>query len=163
MRERRTDKLAGTLLTGTRHFHDLDGVALNHHLGVSGLQPVHGGGARVPVRIDPSISLDIAALFGCAVLTGAGAVFNTARVEPGSGVAVFGLGGVGLSVVMGARAAGAYPIIAVDLLNNKLALAREVGASHTVNAREADPVEAVKEITAAAHTTPSRVWATSAC
>jgi alcohol dehydrogenase len=140
--------LAGTLLAGTRHFHNQDGAALNHHLGVSAFSQYTVAARESLVKIDPGVPLDIAALFGCAVLTGAGAVFNTARVEPGSGVAVFGLGGVGLSAVMAARAAGAYPILAVDLLDGKLALAREVGASHTVNAREADPVEAVKEITA---------------
>jgi alcohol dehydrogenase len=140
--------LAGTLLAGTRHFHNQDGSALHHHLGVSAFSQYTVAARESLVKIDPSVPLDIAALFGCAVLTGVGAVFNTARVAPGSGVAVFGLGGVGLSAVMGARAAGAYPIIAVDLLESKLALAREVGASHTVNARDADPVAAVKEITA---------------
>ncbi len=140
--------LAGTLLAGTRHFHNQDGSVLHHHLGVSAFSQYTVAARESLVKIDPSVPLDIAALFGCAVLTGVGAVFNTARVAPGSGVAVFGLGGVGLSAVMGARAAGAYPIIAVDLLESKLALAREVGASHTVNARDADPVAAVKEITA---------------
>jgi alcohol dehydrogenase len=140
--------LTGTLLAGTRHFHNQDGSALHHHLGVSAFSQYTVAARESLVKIDPSVPLDIAALFGCAVLTGVGAVFNTARVAPGSGVAVFGLGGVGLSAVMGARAAGAYPIIAVDLLESKLALAREVGASHTVNARDADPVAAVKEITA---------------
>jgi alcohol dehydrogenase len=140
--------LAGTLLAGTRHFHNQDGSALHHHLGVAAFSQYTVAARESLVKIDPSVPLDIAALFGCAVLTGVGAVFNTARVAPGSGVAVFGLGGVGLSAVMGARAAGAYPIIAVDLLESKLALAREVGASHTVNARDADPVAAVKEITA---------------
>jgi alcohol dehydrogenase len=140
--------IAGTLLAGTRHFHNQEGSALHHHLGVSAFSQYTVTARESLVKIDPAVPLEIAALFGCAVLTGAGAVFNTARVEPGSGVAVFGLGGVGLSAIMGARAAGAYPIIAVDLLVGKLELAREVGASHTVNAREADPVEAVKEITA---------------
>jgi len=81
------------------------------------------------------------------VLTGVGAVVNTARVEPGSSVAVFGLGGVGLSAVMGAQAAGACPIIAVDLLPEKLELARSLGATHTIAAGAVDPVEAVREIT----------------
>jgi alcohol dehydrogenase len=139
---------AGTLLTGTRHFRDAEGRELHHHLGVSAFSQYTVTARESIVRIDPDIPLDIAALFGCAVLTGVGAVFNTARVAPGAAVAVFGLGGVGLSVVMGARAAGAHPIIAVDLLEGKLALARAAGASHTVNARDHDPVEAVREITA---------------
>ena len=87
------------------------------------------------------------ALFGCAVMTGVGAVVNTAHVEPGTSVAVFGLGGVGLSAVMGARVAGAYPIVAVDVLGSKLALARQVGATHTVNAKDGDPVQAIKDLT----------------
>jgi Zn-dependent alcohol dehydrogenase len=138
---------AGTLLTGARRFHDRQGHELNHHLGVSAFSEYTVAARESVVKIDPTVPLEIAALFGCAVLTGAGAVFNTARVEPGAGVAVFGLGGVGLSTVMGARAAGAYPIIAVDLLESKLALAREVGASHTVNAQDTDPIGAIKEIT----------------
>ncbi|HUS13997.1 MAG TPA: zinc-dependent alcohol dehydrogenase family protein [Chloroflexia bacterium] len=139
---------AGTLLTGTRHFKDAAGHELHHHLGVCAFSQYTVTARESIVKIDPEVPLEIAALFGCAVLTGVGAVFNTARLEPGTGVTVFGLGGVGLSVVIGARAAGAYPIIAVDVLDSKLQLARTVGASHTVNARENDPVEAVREITA---------------
>jgi alcohol dehydrogenase len=93
------------------------------------------------------VPLPIAALFGCAVLTGVGAVVNTARVEAGASVAVFGMGGVGLSAVMGARAVGAYPLIAVDRVEAKLALARELGATHTVNAADADAVAAIRELT----------------
>lgn len=138
---------AGTLLTGARRFKDAQGGELHHHLGVSAFTHYTVAARESLVKIDPGVPLAMAALFGCAVLTGVGAVFNTARVEPGTGVAVFGLGGVGLSAVMGARAAGAYPIVAVDLVESKLSLARAVGASHTVNARDSDPVEAVMEIT----------------
>ena len=80
------------------------------------------------------------------MLTGVGAVFNTARVAPGMSVAVFGLGGVGLSVVIGARAVGAYPVIAVDQYDKKLELASELGATHTVNIAHQDPIDAVREI-----------------
>jgi alcohol dehydrogenase len=80
-------------------------------------------------------------------MTGVGAVVNTARVPAGSAVAVFGMGGVGLSVIMGARAVGAFPIIAVDRLEDKLKLALEVGATHTVNAAEDDPIAAINELT----------------
>jgi S-(hydroxymethyl)glutathione dehydrogenase/alcohol dehydrogenase len=86
-------------------------------------------------------------LVGCGVTTGVGAVINTARVEPGSTVAVFGCGGVGLNCMQGAALAGATQIIAVDLLDNKLQLAREFGATDTVNASREDPVERIKEIT----------------
>ena len=100
------------------------------------------------MKIDKSLPLTTAALFGCAVLTGVGAVLNTARVEPARSVAVFGLGGVGLSSIVGAKYAGAFPIVAVDRFDEKLQLARYMGATHTINASETDdPVEAVKEIT----------------
>jgi alcohol dehydrogenase len=139
--------VAGTLLTGSRHFKNAQEVELNHHMGVSAFSQYTVTAQESLVKIDPNVPLEKAALFGCAVMTGVGAVVNTARVEPGMGVAVFGLGGVGLSVVMGARAAGAYPLVAVDLLESKLKLAQQVGATHTINARENDPVEAIKEIT----------------
>jgi alcohol dehydrogenase len=140
--------LAGTLLTGERHFRNSAGQALHHHLGVSAFSQYTVAAQESLVKIDPSVPLEKAALFGCAVMTGVGAVINTARVEPGMSVAVFGLGGVGLSTVMGARASGAYPIIAVDLLDQKLALARKLGATHTINAQHDDPVQAIKDLTA---------------
>jgi len=99
------------------------------------------------IPIPPEIPLEKAALFGCAVMTGVGAVVNTARVEPGARVGVFGLGGVGLAVVLGARLAGALQIVAVDLLPPKLELARRLGATHTVAAGDGNAVEAVREIT----------------
>lgn len=140
--------VAGTLLDGSRHFRNAAGQELNHHLGVSAFARFTVAAQESLVKIDPSVPLEVAALFGCAVMTGVGAVVNTARVEPGAGVAVFGLGGVGLSAVLGARAAGAYPIVAVDLLDAKLALAQELGATHTVNAAREDPVQAVRDLTA---------------
>lgn len=140
--------VAGTLLDGSRHFRNAAGQELNHHLGVSAFARFTVAAQESLVKIDPSVPLEVAALFGCAVMTGVGAVVNTARVEPGASVAVFGLGGVGLSVVLGARAAGAYPIVAVDLLDAKLALAQELGATHTVNAAREDPVQAVRDLTA---------------
>ncbi len=91
--------------------------------------------------------METAVLFGCAVMTGVGAVVNTARVAAGTSVAVFGLGRVGLSVVMGARAAGADIFIGVDPLASKLGLAKQCGASHTVNSSVTDPIHAVREIT----------------
>ena len=99
------------------------------------------------VKIDKSVPLTDAALFGCAVVTGVGAVVNTARVEAGASVVVFGLGGVGLSAVMGLKAVGAHPIVAVDRLEEKLGLALELGATHTVNAAQVDAVEAVRDLT----------------
>src|ERR1700684_374713 len=86
------------------------------------------------VKITKDMPLDRAALIGCGVTTGVGAVLNTARIEPGSTVAVFGAGGVGLAAIQGARIAGARMIIAVDQFESKLALARRLGATHTVDA-----------------------------
>lgn len=98
-------------------------------------------------KINPDIPLDRAALVGCGVLTGCGAVFHAAKVKPGSTVAVIGCGGVGLSVVNGAAIAGAARIIAVDTLDSKLEIARKLGATDTVNASLEDPVAAVLEMT----------------
>jgi Zn-dependent alcohol dehydrogenase len=98
------------------------------------------------VPMSPSDPTDISCLIGCAVLTGAGAVLHTAGVSAGQSVAVFGAGGVGLSAIGAAAIAGANPIIAVDLEDEKLQFACEFGATHTVNASKADPVEAIREI-----------------
>ena len=99
------------------------------------------------VKIDPDVPLDRAALVGCGVMTGVGAVFNAAKVEPGATVAVIGCGGVGLSAVNGAALAGAERIIAIDTIASKLELARELGATDTLNASNADPVQQVREMT----------------
>jgi S-(hydroxymethyl)glutathione dehydrogenase/alcohol dehydrogenase len=114
-------------------------------LGTFGSYSVVHQDAAVP--IDRDIPFGQAALVGCGVTTGVGAAINTARVEPGSTVAVFGAGGVGLNCIQGARIAGATTIISVDLLDNKLELAREFGATHTVNASREDPVERIKALT----------------
>jgi S-(hydroxymethyl)glutathione dehydrogenase/alcohol dehydrogenase len=99
------------------------------------------------VAIRPDMPLDRAALIGCAVVTGLGAVFNTAAVEPGSTVAVFGCGGIGLNCVQGARLAGASRIIAVDRVASKLELARRLGATDAVDASDGDPAAKVVELT----------------
>ena len=99
------------------------------------------------VKIDDDMPLDRAALIGCGVTTGVGAVLNTARIEAGSTVAVFGAGGVGLAAIQGARIAGARTIIAVDTVESKLAKARELGATHGVNASSGDPVKAIRDLT----------------
>ncbi len=138
---------AGTLLGGSRPFKDRQGRLLHHHLGVSAFAQYTGAAQESLITISPSVPLEKAALFGCAVITGVGAVINTARVEPGTAVAVFGLGGVGLSAVMGAQLSRAYPIVAVDLLDAKLELARKLGATHVVNAKAGDPTQAVKDLT----------------
>jgi alcohol dehydrogenase len=139
--------VAGTLLSGARRWHGGENVLLNHHLGVSAFAEMTVVSARSAVRVDPDLPPAIAALFGCAVLTGVGAVVNTAHVEAGQSVAVFGLGGVGLAALLGAIASGANPVVAVDVLPSKLALAKQLGATHTVLANEVDPVAAVRDAT----------------
>ncbi|MFV0514710.1 MAG: zinc-dependent alcohol dehydrogenase family protein [Jhaorihella sp.] len=99
------------------------------------------------VKIDSSIPLDIAALMGCAVLTGAGAVFNTGDVCPGCTTAVVGLGGVGLSAVMAARVAGAEKIVAVDILPEKLELAKDLGATHVFDSSREGALEELRDLT----------------
>jgi S-(hydroxymethyl)glutathione dehydrogenase/alcohol dehydrogenase len=99
-------------------------------------------------KIDPEIPLDVAALVGCGVMTGVGAVFNSAKVEPGSTVALIGCGGVGLSAVNGAALAGAERIIAIDVQPSKLELAKELGATDTLNVSNIDdPVKAIRDLT----------------
>ena len=98
------------------------------------------------VRIDPELPLDRAALVGCGVLTGVGAALRSAGLEAGQTVAVFGCGGVGLSIVQGARIGGARQIIAVDMYDGKLEMARRAGATHTVNSEQDDPVKAVRKL-----------------
>jgi S-(hydroxymethyl)glutathione dehydrogenase / alcohol dehydrogenase len=99
----------------------------------------------IPIRRDAP--LEKAAIVGCAVPTGIGAVVNTARVEPGASVLVIGCGGVGLSAIMGASLVSAWPIVAVDLLPSKLELARRAGATETLSLQGSDLVEAVRELT----------------
>jgi alcohol dehydrogenase len=137
---------AGTLLSGARRLH-CDGAEVNHHLGVSGFADYAVMSRRSVVKIDRELPLDQAALFGCAVLTGVGAVVNTAGLKPGQNAAVIGLGGVGLASLLGAIASGARDVVAIDLSNDKLGLARQLGASHTVNAGDPDAAEQVRQLT----------------
>jgi S-(hydroxymethyl)glutathione dehydrogenase / alcohol dehydrogenase len=99
------------------------------------------------VKIREDFPLDRAALIGCGVTTGVGAVLNTAKIEPGSTVAVFGAGGVGLAAIQGARIAGARKIIAVDMFEGKLAMAKRLGATDTVDASNSDPVDEIRKLT----------------
>jgi S-(hydroxymethyl)glutathione dehydrogenase/alcohol dehydrogenase len=135
-----------TMEDGTCRFH-LDGRPI-HHYNTSSFAERSVVPARTAIRVDPALPLTELALMGCAVMTGVGAVLNTARVRPGDSVAVVGCGGVGLNVVQGARIAGATTIVAVDTVPAKLELARELGATHTVDAAAGDPVEAVLELVA---------------
>jgi alcohol dehydrogenase len=116
---------------------------IHHHLGVSGFADHAVVSARSAVKIDPDLPPEIAALFGCAVMTGVGAVVNTARVQAGQSAVVFGLGGVGLSALLGAVLVGAHPLVAVDVVPEKLELALALGATHAIDARGNDAVEEI--------------------
>ncbi len=137
---------AGDLLSGARRL-SRNGAPLNHHLGVSCLAEYATVSRRSLVPIDHDIPLPVAALVGCAVLTGAGAAFNTGAVRPGGSVAVVGLGGVGLAAVMGAAAAGAETIVAIDRLDSKLEAARRAGATHVFRSDDPDVVAKVRQAT----------------
>lgn len=139
---------AGTLLSGAQRWHDAGQQTVAHHLGVSAFAEKTVVSARSAVRIETPLRAEIAALFGCAVMTGVGAVVNTARIAPGESTAIFGLGGVGLAALLGAVAASAYPLIAIDLSAEKLALAQALGATHTVQAGSEDVVAAVRSLSA---------------
>ena len=133
---------------GQPRVHDAAGQPLNIFSGCGVMAEYATLSVDNVVKIDASIPLDRAALVGCAVTTGVGAVFNTARVHPGSCVLVLGCGGVGLNVVQGAVIAGAEKIIALDTSEEKLTMARQFGATHTVLAVPGeDPVKAIKKLT----------------
>ncbi|WP_420480177.1 zinc-dependent alcohol dehydrogenase family protein [Brevundimonas sp. FT23028] len=136
----------GELLGGGTRLHVEDGD-LHHHLGCSAFADRAVVSRRSLVKVPKDLPFEHAALFGCAVLTGVGAVVNTASVRAGQSVAVVGLGGVGLASVLGALASGASPVVAVDLSEDKLALARSLGPVLTVNAADADAVEQVRALT----------------
>jgi alcohol dehydrogenase len=135
---------AGTLLSGGRRLSQGD-QPVNHHLGVSGFADHATVSRRSLVRVDPTLPFAEAALFGCAVITGVGAVVNTAAMPRHSSLAVIGLGGVGLAALLAGRMLDANPIVAVDLNDAKLATARELGATLTVNAGDPDCADKVRE------------------
>jgi alcohol dehydrogenase len=136
----------GTLLSGARRIRRR-GEEIHHHLGVSAFAEYATVSRRSLVKVDPELALDEAALFGCAVLTGVGAVVNTAKVPAGATTAVIGLGGVGLAALLGAIAAGASRVVAIDLADDKLEFAKKLGATDTFNARSASCVEDVRAAT----------------
>jgi len=103
-------------------------------------------GERSAVKVPADVPLEILGPLGCGIVTGAGAVINSLKVGAGDSIAVFGTGGVGLSAIMAARLVGATRIIAIDLVPQRLALARELGATHTLDARQPGTVGAIREI-----------------
>jgi S-(hydroxymethyl)glutathione dehydrogenase / alcohol dehydrogenase len=136
---------AGTLMDGTGRL-SRDGERVNHFLTVSSFAEYAVVPESGAIAVPPDLPLDRAALISCAVLTGFGAVHNTAQVVPESRVAVFGCGGIGLNIVQGARIAGAARIIAVDVNPAKLELSRRLGATDVVHSGEQDPVAAIRDL-----------------
>jgi len=125
----------------------LDGTELSPALGIGAFAEMTLVAAGQCTKVDPAASPEVAGLLGCGVMAGLGAAINTGNVTRGDSVAVIGCGGVGDAAIAGARLAGARTIIAVDIDDRKLELAKQFGATHTVNSRETDPVEAIREAT----------------
>jgi S-(hydroxymethyl)glutathione dehydrogenase / alcohol dehydrogenase len=139
-------RMTGRLPDGTTRF-ALGNTELKHFAGVSSFSEYSVIPEKALLKIPDDLPLDLAALLGCAVVTGVGAVLNAAQVRAGTSVAVFGAGGIGLNVIQGAALAGAEKIIAVDLVESKLDYARKFGATHTVNASSRNPVEQIRALT----------------
>jgi alcohol dehydrogenase len=137
---------AGTLLSGARRL-SLDGRPVHHHMGLSVFADHAVTSRRSLVKVETDLAFDKLALFGCAVMTGVGSVVNPAQVPAGASVAVVGLGGVGLNALLAARLVGAGQIVGIDINEDKLRLARELGATALFNAGEEDCAEAVRAAT----------------
>lgn len=125
----------------------LDGTELSPALGIGAFAEMTLVAAGQCTKVDPAAAPEVAGLLGCGVMAGLGAAINTGNVTRGDSVAVIGCGGVGDAAIAGARLAGARTIIAVDIDDRKLELAKQFGATHTVNSRKTDPVEAIREAT----------------
>ncbi|ERF48266.1 MULTISPECIES: zinc-dependent alcohol dehydrogenase family protein [Staphylococcus] len=135
----------GEMLGGGYRLSSAEEDTIHHHLGVSGFSEYAVVSTHSIVKVDKSIPFEMVAIFGCAVITGIGAVVNTAQVQAGSTVAVVGLGGIGLNAIMGAKLAGASEIIALDINEDKFDLAKSLGATAVFNSGDDDVVSAVKK------------------
>lgn len=138
--------VGGTRADGSYTMHQGDTPINAHFFGQSTLAHHALIDERSLVKVDPEAPLDTLAPLGCGIQTGVGAVLNVLKPEPGSTVVVFGVGGVGLAAIMGAALTGAAKIVAVDVVASRLELARELGATHTIDAAASDPVEAVMAV-----------------
>ncbi len=136
----------GTLLSGAKRI-KLNGQYVTHHVGVSCFAEYAVVSQKSLVKIPSNIPLDLAALFGCAVITGVGAVVNTAKMAMGSSAGIIGLGGTGLAAVLGAKASGAKTVIGIDLSDKKLELGKKLGCDHVLNASNPEIITELKEIT----------------
>ena len=137
----------GDLMSGGSRLTDMDGNRLNHHTGISCMSQYNVVDRGSVVVIDKAFNIEDAALFGCAVMTGVGAVINTARIRPGDSVAIIGLGGVGLNGIIGSKLAGAETIIAIDIDPSKFSRAEELGATHCFDSRNNNMVEEIRDLT----------------
>jgi Zn-dependent alcohol dehydrogenase len=129
------------------HIYNIEGKKISTMAMVGGFAEYTIADELQIIKLPEDLPLDRAALLSCGVLTGFGAVVNRAKVKPLSSVVVIGTGGVGLNSIQGAAISGAYPIIAIDTLDNKLEAAKIFGASHTINTKRDDPVKVVRELT----------------
>lgn len=139
--------LQGLLPNGKSRIHSLEDAEYEHYLGVATMSEYMVTHEKSVIPCSSEIPKPVAAIAGCAVVTGVGAVWNTARARPGKALAVIGCGGVGLCAILGAVAAGCSPIIGVDLEAKKLAMAQDLGADLTLNTSKSDLVEGLKEMT----------------
>lgn len=135
----------GELLGGTKHL-EYKCEPVNHHLGVSAFSTHAVVAQESCVKIDKSVPLETAAVLGCAVLTGVGAVLNSGQLQAGQTCAVIGLGGVGLAALLGALAAGAHTVIAIDISAEKRQFALELGADYAIDPSEPDAIEQVRKL-----------------
>jgi aryl-alcohol dehydrogenase len=136
----------GKMEDGTHRLHSHN-HGLSTFFGQSSFGTYAIANARNVVKVDKDVDLEILGPLGCGIQTGSGAVFNALKPEPGSSIVVYGTGAVGLSALMAAKIAGCENVIAVDIHNSRLELARELGATHVINSKEVDPVETIREIT----------------
>ena len=136
----------GTLIGGHQRIHS-EGEYYHHHLGISGFAEFAVVSSHSLIKIDKSIPFEIASLFGCAVMTGVGAVVNTAQLKFGDSLLVVGLGGVGLSAILGAASAGASKIIAADINPKKRAIAKQFGAHYIIDSSEKEALKVLKDLT----------------
>jgi Zn-dependent alcohol dehydrogenase len=135
-----TAMLMGTMADGTKRLRRKSGDELSHFMAQSSFAEYAVVEESAAVKVRDDAPLDVVCLLGCGASTGIGAVINKARVKAGSSVAVFGCGGVGFTIIMAAKLVGAHPIVAVDILDSRLEVAREFGATSLVNASKEDPV-----------------------
>ncbi|WP_413544283.1 NAD(P)-dependent alcohol dehydrogenase [Citricoccus nitrophenolicus] len=132
---------------GTKSFSDGDGEIGSHFFGQSSFAEYTNVVASGAVKVPDTAPLELLGPLGCGIMTGSGAVLNVLQPQPGSSVAIFGTGAVGMAGMLAAKAAGVTTIIMVDIVPERLEFARELGATHAINSKDTDPVEAIREIT----------------